>query len=99
GPGRQVEGEDELLAEAVLEIAVIEAGVGGVPQTRRGAAARVVVGLRGEDEPSVAEVRSLRGHHGWPAFRRSGPGVVLASTGGLGPAEAPLAFSPAPTRW
>jgi hypothetical protein len=58
GPGRPVEGEDELLAVAVLEIAVIGLGIGGVPETRWRAAARVVVVLRNEDEPGVAGVRS-----------------------------------------
>ena len=35
GAGRLVEGEDELLAVAVLEIAVIQRRVVGVPEARR----------------------------------------------------------------
>src|SRR5262249_22831260 len=52
GPRRPLEREDELLAVAVLEIAVVEPGV-GAPEARRRAAARVVVVVRGEDEPGV----------------------------------------------
>src|SRR5262245_36863164 len=51
GPRRAVEGEDELLAVAVLEIAVVEPGAGGVPEARRRAATRAVVIVRGKDEP------------------------------------------------
>src|SRR3954468_7689200 len=68
GPRRPVEGEDELLAVAVLEIAVVEPGVVGVTNSRRPAAARVVVVVRGEDEPGVAGVLFLRVRHRWLSF-------------------------------
>src|SRR3954447_10711535 len=89
GPRRPVEGEDELLAVAVLEIAVVEPGVVGVTNPRRPAAARVVVVVRGEDEPGVAGVLFLRVRHRWlsfpggwgrrPGTRRTSSGILSAS--------------------
>jgi hypothetical protein len=57
-PRRPIEGEDELFAVAVLEIAVVQPEVVGVPEARRLATSPVVVVVRSEDGPDVAGVLS-----------------------------------------
>src|SRR5512135_1732886 len=66
GPRRPVEGEDELLTVAVLEVAVVQPGVVGVAQARRGATSLVVRVVRGEDKPGFAGVLVLGLHHRGP---------------------------------
>jgi hypothetical protein len=58
-----VEGEDERLAGAAHERAVVEPRVGGAPETRRPAAARVVAVVRRDDEPEIAGILALRVRH------------------------------------
>src|SRR5579859_1909796 len=56
GPRRPVKGEDELLAETILEVAVVQPGVVGVAQARRGATSFVVRVVCGENERGIAGV-------------------------------------------